>query len=72
MIMKKKSEFDTWFVKQFGLRERAKDGTDQDLQKIAHNGAVALEKLRERDDWDNDRRVALKAWCAREFKQPCA
>jgi hypothetical protein len=66
--MKKKSEFDIWYVKQFGPRERAKDGTDQDLQKIAHKGAVALEKLRARDYWDIERAVALKAWCARDIK----
>jgi hypothetical protein len=66
--MKKKSEFDAWFIKQFGPRPHAKDGADRDLQQIAHNGAVALEKLRARDDWDNKRFVALNAWYARDFK----
>lgn len=67
--MKKKSAFESWFVKQFGPRPYRDKGSDDALRSIIHAGAVARERMLRREGWDNDRIAALKAWTAMDSRK---
>lgn len=57
-IEKKKSEFETWFVAQFGPRPK----------RVSGSFGQMMYYIFEAEKWDLRHDAALKAWCARDKK----
>ena len=64
-----KSEFDKWFVAQFGPRPCPYGTVENDKRQRWMDCAQEVEKMKSEieaiDRWDNSERAALYAWNAR-------